>query len=220
MTIQFKCPACGQPIEVDDQDAGSNVQCYYCKTAVTAPQQSTLSSGGERIPTSRPAGGSGPVFRHISEEPLHVSEESPARPEGFSRPQAVDQRPQRFRGLAMLSLGCSSAALAVFVVMMVSMVPSVMGQLSQNSDLDIENQKELLRQQAEQLQQAPLMRVGNIAVLGLSIAGSICGLAALVRRTTSRRAALIGLLLGLAFMVCQCGGAFMATSMGLIETTG
>lgn len=40
MPIQFFCPTCRQPIEVDDDVANQAVTCPYCQKAVTAPAQS------------------------------------------------------------------------------------------------------------------------------------------------------------------------------------
>ena len=64
MAIRFKCPSCHQPIEVDDVDAGSDVLCYYCRSAVKVPSQSqsAVDTGGMKVAT--PAGAE---LRHISE---------------------------------------------------------------------------------------------------------------------------------------------------------
>ncbi len=40
MAIQFFCPACRQPIEVDNDVANQTVTCPYCQKVVTAPPQS------------------------------------------------------------------------------------------------------------------------------------------------------------------------------------
>src|ERR1051326_6963684 len=42
MAIQFSCPGCSQPIEVDDQFAGQTAACPYCRQVVSVPVQSTL----------------------------------------------------------------------------------------------------------------------------------------------------------------------------------
>ncbi len=38
MAIRFYCPKCGKPLEVDDQDAGQKVICFYCHDQVPVPQ--------------------------------------------------------------------------------------------------------------------------------------------------------------------------------------
>jgi len=40
MPIQFLCPSCGQPIEIDDQWADKNVACPFCRNTVLAPADS------------------------------------------------------------------------------------------------------------------------------------------------------------------------------------
>lgn len=40
MPIQFFCPACRQPIEVDDEVANQTVTCPYCQKVVMAPPRS------------------------------------------------------------------------------------------------------------------------------------------------------------------------------------
>ena len=45
MAIQFACPGCSQPIEVDDEIAGKSAACPYCQHVVTVPDQTTYSPG-------------------------------------------------------------------------------------------------------------------------------------------------------------------------------
>ncbi len=72
MPIQFSCPSCRQPIEVDDEFGGAQVSCPYCRNVVTAPTESTLSiaetPGGAETPEARPT--------HVGAE----SEEPPSPP--------------------------------------------------------------------------------------------------------------------------------------------
>jgi hypothetical protein len=42
MAIRFHCPACTQPLEVDDAWASRVVACPYCRKTVTAPANSNL----------------------------------------------------------------------------------------------------------------------------------------------------------------------------------
>src|SRR5262245_2960093 len=53
MAIQFHCPGCGQPIEVDDEWASKLVACPYCRRTVSAPVQSTLDVR-EVVPSAKP----------------------------------------------------------------------------------------------------------------------------------------------------------------------
>jgi hypothetical protein len=53
MAIQFPCPSCSQPIEVDDEWAAKPVACPYCSKTVTAPESSTIDTGAP--PLASPA---------------------------------------------------------------------------------------------------------------------------------------------------------------------
>ena len=67
MAIQFPCPACGQPIEIDSEWGGKTVECPYCRKTVTAPRGSTYHPAPETpvaYPAARTIG-----FEAISEAP-------------------------------------------------------------------------------------------------------------------------------------------------------
>lgn len=62
MAVQFECPSCHNPIEIDDPWAGRTVACPYCRNTVLAPSESTYHPA-EALVTARavdpaaPAGG-------------------------------------------------------------------------------------------------------------------------------------------------------------------
>lgn len=78
MPIQFNCPACSQPIEVDDLVAGKSARCPYCSKVVQAPGQSTLNQAAAARPVAppRPAYPPPPV-PGSSAEGLHVGAPPP-----------------------------------------------------------------------------------------------------------------------------------------------
>lgn len=49
MAIQFICPSCGQPIEVDDELANELVTCPFCSEAATAPAKTDLTPGSPAV---------------------------------------------------------------------------------------------------------------------------------------------------------------------------
>jgi hypothetical protein len=53
MAIQFFCPGCKQPIEIDDDAANQAVTCPYCQKVVTAPAQGDAAIALV-APTARP----------------------------------------------------------------------------------------------------------------------------------------------------------------------
>ena len=52
MSIQFPCPGCGQPIEVDSEHAGKVAACPYCQQVVNVPQESAYVTAP--VPPARP----------------------------------------------------------------------------------------------------------------------------------------------------------------------
>lgn len=55
MVLQFLCPSCGHPIEIDDEWATQSVACPYCRNTVTAPAESNFVSPSS-VPEARPFG--------------------------------------------------------------------------------------------------------------------------------------------------------------------
>lgn len=52
MSIQFACPSCRQPIEVDDDWADQDVSCPFCQNVVRTPRVSTWQVSS--VPTASP----------------------------------------------------------------------------------------------------------------------------------------------------------------------
>jgi hypothetical protein len=59
MAIQFPCPSCSQPIEVDDEYAGQSAACPYCRRVVNVPTESPgqMRPAAMARPTLSPAEG-------------------------------------------------------------------------------------------------------------------------------------------------------------------
>ncbi len=52
MDITFKCPHCGQELEVDSAGAGSSIECPACARNITVP--AAEQSNGEPVPVATP----------------------------------------------------------------------------------------------------------------------------------------------------------------------
>jgi DNA-directed RNA polymerase subunit RPC12/RpoP len=80
MAIQFVCPGCSQPIEVDDEIGGRSAACPYCQHVVSVPLKSTYDSAAPV--TASPLGQSGaphaPPHAHAAMG-LHVGPPPDAR---------------------------------------------------------------------------------------------------------------------------------------------
>ena len=53
MVLQFLCPSCGHPIEIDDEWSSQSVACPYCRNTVTAPAESNFVPP-TTVPEARP----------------------------------------------------------------------------------------------------------------------------------------------------------------------
>ncbi len=109
MAIQFACPGCQQPIEVDAEHAGRMATCPYCHRVVTVPLESTYQpeSVAPARPAALPDSGSGvPRQPYQGETGLHVG---PAQTPG--------RRAARIIG--GYALACVVLALVLFVTVIV-----------------------------------------------------------------------------------------------------
>jgi len=199
MAIRFHCPACSQPIEVDDGWANRAVACPYCRKTVTAPAESTLGDLAT-IPTATPIGaGAGAV-------PM-----SYAPPGIFTQPTNT---------LAVVAAVLTGLTIAMFVLG---------SAIAFNHSLEIADmEREMRALGAEEspmkawmeysrrygdrlpgwlLASSLLYLVAIITCLG----GLICGLIAL-RRRARRTLAVVS--------VFACGGVLAFVLMGLVRGAG
>ena len=80
MPIQFHCPQCGQPIEVDDDAANQPVTCPHCRRISSAPAATAPNFDPRPRPAAgpqaRPSAGmpyGGPTARDASAAPIEVN---------------------------------------------------------------------------------------------------------------------------------------------------
>ncbi len=95
MAIQFNCPGCRQPVEVDDEWAGQHVACPFCQRVVTAPAESTITALQDDLP---------PTARRLS----------PSGPGGAIATDAAT--PPRYNRLAIVGFGLSLAAILLLIL--------------------------------------------------------------------------------------------------------
>lgn len=136
MPIQFECPSCKQPIEVDDEIGGKAAACPYCQRVVTVPVQSTYVP--QQVAIARPLSPGGG-----SEPPPHLPPLRDYPPSGELHPQSprigdlhVGPRPNA-AALAAMSYGNRALVCAVFgigflVAMLAIALPIMMPMITQN----------------------------------------------------------------------------------------
>ncbi|UCG16553.1 MAG: hypothetical protein JSV19_00650 [Phycisphaerales bacterium] len=209
MAIQFQCPGCNQPIEVDDQWSSRPVACPYCRQTVTAPAASTLDDAAAP-PMASPLGGlrpsapSGtPTDAHGAPGPVPFHD-TLAVPAGESNP------------FAPWALGLSCLGLLVFLAINITMGMKVMSLAGPDATPE-EVRETLAEMQKDAFDQAQAgtmpgwvigVVLGMLLVFVLWVAGVI--LTVLAMRRPIRRGMSIG-----ALVVCGvlpmliCAGSFV-----------
>ena len=194
MAIRFQCGSCAQPIEVDDEWMSRAVVCPYCRTTVTAPEESTLTDP-DQSPLATPLGPTEPI------------------PGAAKAPQADEVAPAPSRNRAAVAALVAASTLLLLLVVYVSILSA--------HQLEIEEamgNPTQLREAVESLNDYIAARDGEIpswmfsligAQLGAGvawIASVICGV--LGMRVAYRRSWAIAALImaGLAPVVFCCGG--------------
>ncbi len=162
MSIQFLCPSCRHPIEVDDEWSNQPVACPYCRNTVTAPEVSTYET------TSPP-----PTARAI-EYP------APLDPEQITAPPLPPGR----NLVAIWSLGLAVGWFLLWMVAQTSLAPHIEETLGPNP-----TQQEFQSFLQERLQSGTLPQwlVTAILVMGTSLVSWVAGLVCAILGVRSRR---------------------------------
>ena len=184
MAIQFQCPACREPIEIDGEWAGKLVACPYCRKAVTAPLESTYVVG--HVPAARP------VARREGFEAVSAAEASPVPYDG--RPLAGNAAAVWAVLLASASLFCLILALKTIAAHAEELKPFMDMQL-----IEGKSATEVSQALMDHFQGAPpgwvmLLAVCMFLTLLFWLIGLICGLIG-VRRRARRKLAITSLVL-------------------------
>jgi hypothetical protein len=183
MPIRFVCPQCRNPIEVDDEYAGSSATCPYCEAVVSVPQESTWQA--DEIARARPAGGFG--------------DEADAPPERA----AVSPAARRY---GYLSLTFAALGLVFFAVLLIQLLV-IMWPLLQETPETPPTQAEAQEFLQREAPNHPLVLVFNVLYLMSSISAVVLG--ALGLRAGRTWQAIVGLVVGGLMTLCTCSGAFL-----------
>lgn len=195
MTIQFLCPACSQPIEVDDEWSARPVACPFCRKTVTAPEASTLK----------------PDVTPLVALPMSASL-PPGAPTAAGPPVLV----RSANPLAGWALGLAGAAVVLYVATNVILAPHILELAGPDGSM-----RDAQRAVSEQMQRGEAPRwmltaaAGMCLVLALWVAGVVCGLIAL-RRPTGRGLAIASLAISGVMMLLFCAGLGTALAGGAI----
>jgi len=161
MSIQFLCPSCRHPIEVDDEWSNQPVACPYCRNTVTAPEVSTYAT------TSPP-----PTARAI-EYP------APLDPEQL----AVAPPPPGRNLVAVWSLALAVGWFVLWIVAQASLAPHLEEALG--PDVTQQSFQSFFRERLDS-GALPQWLVTGILVMGVSLASWVAGLVCAILGVRSR----------------------------------
>lgn len=201
MAIRFPCPACRQPIEVDDNWADQSVGCPYCRNVVNAPARSSWPPAG--VPVASPARG---AFAPPPPPPGYPREVNPASASplfGTSADRPAGAGPTSAAWALMLSL--FTAAVSVVGAMIWSFGLFAMATKEVGKDAT----QEQLQKVAQEIMLKGAAPVSPGAVTALTV-GIFCGIAALslavrslVGNERQHVKAVAAFLIAAMFVVCQ-----------------
>jgi len=212
MSIRFRCPACGQPIEVDNTDANSQVVCFYCRAVVDAPAQSdpALAQQGQ-IGVSSPVGAE---LRHVSEVSAH---EVPAAGQELG-----PAGPGRGKGIKLGTIGFL-AALAATVILAASILWA-MGKMMPLwrtpgfKELDFNQQYEQIEKEImAHTEKSPMFGLASLAALVLALVGFGFSVAGIVKKS-ARVLATAGLIISGSLLLCQCAGMIVRLASSAVPS--
>lgn len=195
MAIQFQCPSCRQPIEIDDQWAAHPVACPYCQRVVTAPPQSTWPA--DEVPTAREAGSD-------DTRPSAVPTADPFSPLPPARSA---------KGAWALTLACTAVALCIlsFVSFFMSLGMAAMQEAGPDATTkEIEQVTEQLLNEGK-IPASPLAVASALLGTACGIGGLVLAALTLIRKEGGQGLAIAALIISPLFLFCQVGLVLLMT---------
>ena len=199
MAIQFQCTACGKPIEIDDEYAGKNIRCYYCRSTVTAPLVSMLEDSPESG-WSRPVGGSIKADSEPASAPKTPARTGWDELSKYRKPGAL----LRANPAGTWGLVLAISAIVVLLVAGFLLAGISMTELESGKD-PLSAIQQAMDKNPEKM--APIM-AAEFAALGLALLAWVLSLIGLTRRGSAKKAAVVGFLISSLTLLCPCIGTF------------
>ncbi len=216
MPIQFCCTSCGQPIEVDAEHAGKTAACPYCQHVISVPTESTYHP--DAAVTARPAATPLPASgygRELSAAPSSVGGPSPQPPTAWPGSEASlgpSPRQQAARTFGNYALVCTGIAVALFAATAASGLALVLKQGAPGRN------SASLQDIMKQMEGTPSMawvNTASFAMLLFALAGVGLSISSLVQDRRGNWRAIVSLIGSGSLLLCNCGGAVIASLMGV-----
>ena len=202
MAIQFPCPSCKQPIEVDDQFALMSAQCPYCRTVVTVPEESIARSAPDVAARPTTQEGEAPPDES-SGEGLHVG-------------PAPDANQRRANILAMVALIFAILAIAAFGVVMIVLFGAVMTKLGEypGSQPTQEQVQRVLEEVIRPAEMQMKLGLGLFIGAGLALMGLATGISSLLFAARRPIRAWVAVVICGLYVLCVCSSVLMPGAGG------
>ncbi len=201
MAIQFHCPGCSQPIEVDDIHAGQAAACPYCRRVVNVPTESSL---GETPPVAARAAAEAD---DAPAPPVPEQGETLASPPPQPTPgelhigPTMEYRDRVARTYGNYALICTGIAVALMVVTMIYGAALMAGKLDQYVD----SQPSLEEISQELALQHPGLAVGPLGAMFFAVVGLALGITSVKQTTRGNWRGIVTIVICGFFTLCFCG---------------
>ncbi len=214
MAIQFRCSHCQKPIEVDDEHAGGEALCPFCRQRVPVPDASTLAPAARPVePTGEaPTVAPGP---DVPEPPaLHTLPAMPSA-EALARQMAARSFARYAIVSALLCYGLFFSVLGYGCVVSVRAFVAISGSGQPPTTQQIEQaQKELM----ESLQSQPWVQAAQLGATFFALVGTLLAIVSLRQQRTGNWPAVLSLVGCGLYMTCTCGSVAFALAAGVAGT--
>jgi len=209
MAIQFHCPGCSQPIEVDDIHAGRTAACPYCRRVVSVPPQSTLDAtdpGIARPPAEgarRPADAPGSLADSRS-EPSAGRPSPPPLGELHVGPTR-SPREQVASKYGTYGLICTALVLLLFAGSLVYLLALMFAEMGGDltSQPSTEQWAAIQAAAAQKFAADPRVRAVRVGTAFFAIVGLVCGIISVTQHKQNWKGIVSLVLCGL-FALCTC----------------
>jgi len=225
MAIQFPCPSCSQPIEVDDEYAGQTAACPYCRRVVNVPTESPgeMRPAAMARPTLSPAEGEARAGPRAVPTGAEVRPEVPPPPPpgGLHVGPLPSRRDRVASTYGTYALICTVLVVLLFGIFVVYGVALMMSELG-TSTTSQPTPEEMGRAQAAATQKI----FGTGWVTGISLGAEFFAVVGLVLGIVSLRAgsranwkAIVSLVVCGLLAVCTCGNLVSSLSAMTMPTS-
>lgn len=209
MSIQFACPSCQQPIEVDDEHGGQTAACPYCRRVISVPNESTL--GAEPQAPARPMpADSAPPPHGIGDQPSPAPPPTAPPPPGALHvgPPPITHRiisARRFGNYALICTGLVAVLFIAMVVQMFAIMAPFMSELT-TSQPDPDRMQKMQSELGAKLAKSPLYLAFAYGSAFFALVGLVVAIVSLKQSTQSNWRGIVALIICGLWVLCFCGG--------------